>query len=135
HRRKLRLAPAERLDERIEGGVLRRVLLAQEVEAERRLGALAREGMAGDESAVPPDALALPDRLADLPAGAFRVSGEELQLDPRALGRLAPPRPRIEKSGRVRDEPHREELSRPRGEKAARILAPGGGQRIGEKKT
>src|SRR6478735_181105 len=49
----LRLPPADDLDERLEGLVLRRLLLVQEIETERGAGVVARQRLASDERAAP----------------------------------------------------------------------------------
>src|SRR5205085_1812624 len=68
-----------------EPGLGGRLLLLQKLEAERRLLAFARHRLAGDERAVPPDALAAANGVGDRFAGARAIAGEQLQFDPGAV--------------------------------------------------
>ncbi len=70
-------------------GIGRRLLVGEQALAERGLGVVAGERLAGDQRAVPPGSL-IPDHLGvDVVAGAGGVVGGEAQLDAVAVGGLA----------------------------------------------
>src|SRR5262249_28796790 len=84
----LDLGAAHRLDQPGEGLVLGRPLLAQEIEAERRLGIVAGERLAGDERALPPNLVEALHIVADAAARLLGRAVEEGELDAAPLQRL-----------------------------------------------